>query len=237
MRDRIKENGSGVLWNILRRYTLLLTPFAPFTAESVWKRLECDEQHPLQVIMPAVEMDKSGYATDVTRMLTAIEKVRQLRDLKGISAKKPIMCAELDMVPLEGDCLDIFMTETNIMNVIWNMDRCNVNCEETEEVINEYILRLMKREVYNKRKEWGLKITDKTSFTLSGNSLSKFAHKNMGRMEEMFGEYNGPILHKFGDVELQLVCGNVSVEGTIYLYKHGIQVQKFQSWVDRGKNG
>ena len=178
MRDIIRENGSGILWNVLEIFTRILTPFAPFTAVSIYNELGF-ETHPLQTSWPV--MDKVVYdKTNVDKIMELIESVRCLRDKAKITIKKPIAQVYLNIEEIKNDDLvQLFIKETNVMNIVWGTEEVKLDIQETPEIINEYKLRLVNRAVCNLRKQAGLIQSDYVEFELKGNNFLAFVAKNV----------------------------------------------------------
>jgi valyl-tRNA synthetase len=220
MRDHIRENGSGILWNVLATFTKILTPFAPFMTESINKELENDI-HPLQMDWPVVD---NSYITQydgtlINTMLDLIENVRQLRDKARITIKKPITHVHLNIPEINNDdIVQLFMKETNVMNVVWGSDHIHIAHEDTPEVINEYMLRMVNREVCNLRKRLGLIQADKVDFRIEGVGFMEFVGKNRVFFDKLFGT-----LPDSWDESKLLGYTNITVDGIrdgiVYIYR------------------
>lgn len=216
MRDTIRENGSGVLWNVLEIFTRILTPFAPFTSFDIYKELGFEE-HPLQSKWPVMEVVMYD-STDVDKMMELIETVRQLRDKAKVTIKKPIAQVYLNINEVKNDDLiQLFVKETNVMDIIWNSEEVKIDTQETPEIINEYKCRLVNRAVCNLRKQVGLIQSDYVEFELKGEKFLEFVGKNTDFFNKLC-----PVWY-LGDDKSRL--GSVSIgidgieDGEVILYK------------------
>jgi len=209
MRDNIRENGSGVLWNVLRVFTLILTPFAPFTAEEMYKQLftETDYIHPLQEEWPDLKpiiYDNS----EINSTMDLIEVVRQLRDKAKISIKKPVVQVYLNIDEIKNeDLLQLFIKETNVMSIEWNSAEIRLDTTENSEVVNSYKLRLVNRIVCNLRKELGLVQSDYVEFIVKGDKFINFIDNNRQFFDKLF-----PVYYNNSDAKLLGSC-QIKIDG------------------------
>jgi isoleucyl-tRNA synthetase len=216
MRDTIRENGSGVLWNVLEIFTLILTPFAPFTASDIYRELGFEE-HPLQSKWPVMEVVMYD-SSDVDKMMDLIETVRQLRDKARVTIKKPIAQVYLNIEEVKNDDLiQLFIKETNVMDIVWNSEEVKIDTQETPEIINEYKCRLVNRAICNLRKQVGLIQSDYVEFELKGQKFLEFVANNTDFFSKLC-----PVWY-LGDDKSRL--GSVSIgidgieDGEVILYK------------------
>jgi isoleucyl-tRNA synthetase len=184
-RTHIRQHGSGILWNVVRIFTQLLTPFAPFMAADVWSMLGehakgtqnlitppicvdlfSEHAHPLQSPWPTYN---TQYDTEVTYMFELIERVRLMREKDRIPSKKPLQRLYVNHPRLTEDLMDAFQIEVNVMDIVWDSPAKEPYYEhnDTPQVLRDYTLRLMNREICNARKGWGLKQFDKTVYTFA----------------------------------------------------------------------
>ena len=219
MRDTIRENGSGVLWNVLQTFTLILTPFAPFMAEEMHKQLYVENEyiHPLQCKWP--DLKSIVYdSVSINTTMNLIDIVRQMRDKAKVSIKKPIAQVFLDIDEIKNDdLLQLFIKETNVMNIIWNANEVSIDTTENSEIINAYKLRLVNRIVCNLRKELGLIQSDYVEFVVKGDKFIKFIENNREFFEKLF-----PVYYNGGEAKLLGNCG-ITVDGVedgeVFIYK------------------
>jgi isoleucyl-tRNA synthetase len=182
MRDAIRENGSGILYTVLRTYTKLLVPFVPFLATNK----DLDLENPLAEAWPCFTEDSSHWE-EVERMFSLIDEIRKMRDKEKLSLRKPIAKVCIPGTPLtQEEYLQILQAETNVMELEWNSTTLTLVKEETPEILKEYTKRLIKREIYNLRKEVGLTKGDKVYYKISGDKFLSFLEENKEFRDEIF---------------------------------------------------
>lgn len=219
MRDNIRENGSGVLWNVLQTFTLILTPFAPFMAEEMYKELnfEGESIHPIQESYP--DLRPIFYDnTSINTTMDLIEVVRQLRDKAKVSIKKPIAQVNLNIDEIKNDdLLQLFIKETNVMNITWNAKDVSIDTTENPEIINAYKLRLVNRLVCNLRKELGLVQSDYVEFRVKGDKFLNFIDNNREFFDKLF-----PIYYIDSDTKILGSC-HITIDGIedgeVFIYR------------------
>lgn len=203
-RTHIRQHGSGILWNVVRIFTQLLTPFVPFMAEEVWHMLGC-KGHPLQCEWPTLE--GHTYTTEVTYMFELIDKVRMMRDKDRFPFKKPIQYLYVNVPQFTDDLLEAFQTEVNVMDIVWNATHVYYEHNDTPEVLTNYTLRQINREICNTRKSWGLKQFDKTTYTfVIEEKYMKFFEDNREYIETHLGivAYDTSGRPCLGDINISL---------------------------------
>lgn len=218
-RDVIRENGSGVLWNVIDIFTRILTPFAPFTASTVYLEMGM-EIHPLQTEWPQQANLFDTYDnSEVVKTLEMIENVRQLRDKAKITIKKPIAQVYLNIKEINNDDLiQLFIKETNVMNIVWDSAELKLDTQETPEIINEYKMRLVNRLVCNLRKQVGLIQSDYVEFELRGQKFMDFVDNNPQFFTKLF-----PIMYNSETGKSRLGSAAITIDGIedgeVILYK------------------
>jgi valyl-tRNA synthetase len=216
MRDTIRENGSGIIYTVLRSYTKLLVPFVPFLATNN----DLDLENPLSEAWPSYSEESENPSNnweEVERMFSLIDEIRKMRDKEKISLRKPIAKVCIPGLPLtQEEYLQILQTETNVMELEWNSITLTLVKEETPEILKEYTKRLIKREIYNLRKEVGLTKGDKVYYKISGEKFLTFLEENKEFRDEIFEDSDSLGERQFSK-EKQLTIEGVN-DGIVGIY-------------------
>ena len=108
------------------------------------------------------------------------------------------------MPQFTDDLLDAFQTEVNVMDIVWDAADVHYEHNDTPEVMRDYTLRMVNREICNVRKSWGLKQFDKTTYTFSiDDAYMEFFEANRAYIETHLGTV-AVGQHRLGEINIAL---------------------------------
>lgn len=167
-RDRLRNSpeSKAVLGYALKRYSLLMAPFAPFMAERIYQNLPhtLDSIH-LELWPEAAEsrVDEE-LESSMQLVMQIVEKGHAKRKEAGIRLRQPLASLTID-ADLSDELQALVQDELNIKQVIVGKE-FRLDTKLTKELEEEGRARDLMRDIQGARKKLGLVPTDLVSVTL-----------------------------------------------------------------------
>jgi isoleucyl-tRNA synthetase len=175
-RDRMKEGDTEAkqtMYVVLKTVTQLLAPFAPFTAEDMWRRLktESDEESVHLSVWPTTSsFDESLIvAMETTREICTIGNA--LRKKENIPVRQPLQSLTVANLTLTDAYLELIKEELNLKEVR-SGEETALDTTITPELKAEGNYRELIRAVQDLRKAQGLQPGDVIAVTISSEAES-----------------------------------------------------------------
>lgn len=146
----------------------LLAPLAPFIAESIWQGIESRESIHLASWPEEIPIDEQLLA-DMARTRELASRAHEEREKAGIKIRQPLAELAIPQHPvLPKEFLDVLRDEVNVKTVWPSLEEDVVVLDTilTPELREEGTLRSLVRRVQEWRKQEGLTIADRPSYTL-----------------------------------------------------------------------
>lgn len=179
-----KEDSLYVYFTVLKDFTILMAPFVPFFAETVFKKLKLKElTHTTSVhylLLPkqrdlTKEESKLLVSMDEARKIN--EKIHALRKEAGIPLRQPLSKAEVTNFVDLSDVLDeyfieVFLDELNLKSIKIKTDKnakeikAILDIKITPELKQEGEMRDIVRRIQEERKKIGTKLDEMVKVTL-----------------------------------------------------------------------
>ena len=167
-RERLRTNveSQGVLTYALRKYCLLMAPFAPFMAERIYQNLPGSLDSVHLELWPTVrdEFISSDLESGMEIVMQIVEKGHAERKLKSIRLRQPLSTLTLTTPGVISDDIQALIKEELNVKKVKNLigDELNVELDTnlTKELENEGIARDLMRDIQGARKKQGLSPSD-----------------------------------------------------------------------------
>ena len=171
-RDRIKDgdkDAKQTLYYILNRFSTVLAPFAPFTAEDLWQRLPPKDGYS-EILSVHMCAWPSGLEVHNQEILTDMETLRQLvtlgleaRQKAGIKVRQPLQSLKVKSLKLEEAYIEILKDELNVKEIVEDTtleQEVLLDIHITAELRREGQYRELVRAIQDMRKKAGLNPSD-----------------------------------------------------------------------------
>ena len=197
-RERIKEGdkeAKQTLYFVLKTFTKIMAPFAPFTAEDIWLKLKNDPaKDGASNNAESVHLEKwpktqksifEIFTKKEVKILENMEVVRKVvtlgleaRQKAGIKVRQPLASLKLKVESrkLSSEYLDLIKDELNVKEIITDNSIANeveLDVKITEELKAECDCRELSRAVQDMRKKLGLTPSDIISLVLKTDDAGK----------------------------------------------------------------
>jgi isoleucyl-tRNA synthetase len=150
---------------VLMTLSCLMAPLTPFVAESMYQGLQGENESVHLETWPTPHNVDEALLTEMTKVRLAASEGLQLRERAGVKIRQPLARFETTIsLPEWG--YGVVASEVNIKEVI-TAPEASLDTELTDELREEGILRTLIRRVQEWRKESGLTIADRPSYTLT----------------------------------------------------------------------
>ncbi len=174
-RDSDREAVS-TLYYVLYKLSLLLAPFTPFLAESLYLELGGKEESVhLEDFPEAGKIDKK-LEERMERVRDIAAKALSLRAEAGIKTRQPLKKLTIKEKELDEDLLELIKEEVNVKEIVVG-EEFELNTKITKELEKEGQKREFLRNVKSLRKKMGLKAEDKASCLLT--TFSGISYKGL----------------------------------------------------------
>ncbi len=167
-RERLRTNkeSQGVLTYVLRKYCLLMAPFAPFMAERVYQNLPgaLDSVHLELWPTAKAEFISSELESSMEIVMEIVEKGHAERKLKNIRLRQPLSSLEItSSAKLSVEIINLIKEELNVKAV--NLKEgselaVSLDTTLTGELVDEGTARDLMRDIQGARKKQGLSPSD-----------------------------------------------------------------------------
>jgi isoleucyl-tRNA synthetase len=165
-RLRIRAESRAVLGYVLKRYCLLMAPFAPFMAERIYQNLPGSTDSVHLELWPI--FDKSAVSTkletDMETVMRIVEKGHATRKEAGIRLRQPLASLSIPQ-DLSPDLQAILAEELNIKVVLVGQEFV-LDTQLTPELEAEGTARDLMRDIQGARKKQGLNPSDSVAVEL-----------------------------------------------------------------------
>ena len=167
-RDRMKDGDVKALettrW-VLREFSNMLAPFAPFHAEWLWGRIRRDDDTASVHLSDWCTTHKFDLKTledmDVVRKL--ITKALEARRVTGMPVRQPFASVTFRHSELGVDVCDMIKDELNVKNIYFEPELdvdVRFDTQLTDDLVKEGKLRAIMRALQDARKKAGLNINE-----------------------------------------------------------------------------
>ena len=202
-RDRIKDGdreAKQTLYFVLKTFTKVLAPFAPFAGEDIWQKLknDTDVQSVHLCEWPKAEKINQKLVEDMKSIREVITLGLQQRQKQGVPVRQPLSTFFVKEIP-SVEFGEIIKDELNVRD-IQKGDEFILDTNITPELKLEGSYRELVRAVQDARKKTGLTPSDVITLTLSENAkeiVSKFEtemKKTVLANEINFAENDGSVV-------------------------------------------
>ena len=220
-RERLKDGDADAkrtLYRVLKNFTLLMAPLAPFAAEDIWQKIKTntDVESVHLALWPTLVLTENSTEDFVTlSIIKQMDSVRQIvragleaRQKVGIKVRQPLqsitvsayMLGEKD-IELGEEYFEIIKDELNIKEIIASHDTETVQLDTTitPELKREGQYRELVRAIQDLRKTTGLMPEDRIVLTITTDTVgqelvNQFMNdlkKTVGASEVVFGKTEG----------------------------------------------
>lgn len=160
-RDRLRANSESqvVLTYALRRYCLLMAPFAPFMAERIYQNLPgaLDSIHLELWPSPNSDYLDPPLESAMETVMQIVEKGHAARKLAGIRLRQPLASITIEQ-DLPAELRKLLADELNVKSILTGPFSLDTNL--TPELIEEGTARDLMRDIQGERKKLGLSPSD-----------------------------------------------------------------------------
>ncbi len=183
-RSRERAGALVVLPQVLKETAKLMAPFAPFTAEWLYRELRFDNE-PISVHLadwPAVEIKSESYNVELLANMAKarqiVEQALALRQQAGVKVRQPLGRLTIN-IDLPKELQQIIADEVNVKNIVVDTTLPQIDLDQnlTPELMTEGEMREFTRQVQEWRKVQGYTPQDLITLTVhtdkAGQSLIK----------------------------------------------------------------
>jgi isoleucyl-tRNA synthetase len=195
-RERIKEGdkeAKQTLYFVLKTFTKIMAPFAPFSAEDIWLKLKNDPRHGgASNDAKSVHLEKwpktqksifEVFTKKEVKILENMEVVRKIvtlgleaRQKAGIKVRQPLNQLKIRNYKLGIEYTELIKDELNVKELVEDENlegEVLLDTEITEELKAECDCRELSRAVQDMRKKLGLTPSDVISLVLKTDDAGK----------------------------------------------------------------
>lgn len=177
-RDRLKDGeaeAKKTLYYVLKQVSVLMAPFAPFSAEDVWQKLKLsnDTESVHLVSWPEVKDVDEEVLKDMKTTRELVTAGLEQRQKAGIKVRQPLSTLEV-AEKLSTEYLELIKEEVNVKEVGVGKE-ISINTEITPELKKEGDYREFLRSVQGLRKDLDLSPEDMVSITIPENQKEVIA--------------------------------------------------------------
>lgn len=160
-RDRLRSNSESqnVLGFVLKRYCLLMAPFAPFMSERIYQSLPAALDSVHLELWPETKEEYISHTleTEMEKAMTIVEQGHAARKLANIRLRQPLVALSTPGV-ISPDMQEIIKDELNVKLILTGQFALDTNL--TPELIAEGTARDVMRDIQGARKKLGLNPSD-----------------------------------------------------------------------------
>jgi len=159
------------LYDALRTVTALMAPFAPFTADAIYRNLSEQKSVHLAEFPEPTSAPDAQVEADMLRARQAVESGRAARDAARIKVRQPLASLALPGDPLPEDIAVIVRDELNVKSITFGAPRVELDTEITEDLKLEGLAREVVRIIQDRRKKQGLNVEDRIDTRYDADGL------------------------------------------------------------------
>jgi len=182
-RDRVKGDDESdkqfalaTQKHVLGTVTKLLAPITPFIAESVYQGVEGERESVHLAAWPAAHAVDAALLANMQTIRELASFGLQAREQAGIKVRQPLARLKAKSIPQDVALLAVLGEELNVKEIVEDATletAVVLDTELTAELREEGTLRTLIRRVQEWRKEQGLTIADRPSYTLAVSAEEK----------------------------------------------------------------
>ena len=159
--DSDKAAAYQTLYEALRTTALLMAPFAPFTADAIYRNLSDDRSVHLADFPGTVGAEDSEVEANMTRARHAVESGLAARDAARLKVRQPLASIALPGDELPEEIAAIIRDELNVKAVTFGATDVRLETEITEPLKLEGLAREVVRVIQDRRKRMGFNVEDR----------------------------------------------------------------------------
>ena len=174
-KDGDKE-AKATLYFVLKNFAKLLAPFAPFSAEDIWKKLKTDSDEesvhlsewPTQVESRKLKVE--SIIVEMQNVRSIVNVALKERQKAGVAVRQPLNTLKVKSEKLKDEYVEILKDELNVKNVEFVDEMENeveLDFEITPQLKKEGDYRELLRAVQDMRKRDGLMPSDVVTLGVS----------------------------------------------------------------------
>jgi len=169
--DRDKLAAYQTLYETLRTVSALMAPFAPFTADAIYRNLSEDRSVHLADFPESVGAEDAQVEADMARARQAVEAGLAARDAARQKVRQPLASIAIPGEPLPEDIAGIVRDELNVKSITFGAEKVELDTVITEELKLEGLAREVVRIVQDRRKKLGLNVEDRIDTRYEADGL------------------------------------------------------------------
>lgn len=174
-RDRLKDgdvSAKQTLYFVMKEFSKLLAPFAPFSAEDIWQTLKNGEdQESVHLAMwPKTKKEDSEILESMSKTRELVTAGLEARQKAGIKVRQPLVSLTVNQ-KLANEYLELIKDEVNVKEVLVG-ESLALDTNITEELQREGDFREFLRSVQELRKAENLLPSDMVNISIPENQKS-----------------------------------------------------------------
>jgi isoleucyl-tRNA synthetase len=159
--DRDKLAAYQTLYEALRTVAALMAPFAPFTADAIYRNLSEGSSVHLADFPETVGAEDAEVEAQMTRARQAVEAGLAARDAARLKVRQPLAGIALPGDELPEDVAAIIRDELNVKSVTFGAPEVRLDTEITEPLKLEGLAREIVRVIQDRRKKLAFNVEDR----------------------------------------------------------------------------
>jgi len=169
--DRDKLAAYQTLYEALSTVAALMAPFAPFTADAIYRNLSDDRSVHLSDFPETVGAEDAQVEADMARARQAVEAGLAARDAARLKVRQPLAGIALPGDQLPEDIVAIIRDELNVKRVTFGAPEARLDTEITEPLKLEGLAREVVRVIQDRRKRLGFNVEDRIDTRYDADGL------------------------------------------------------------------
>jgi len=170
--DRDKLAAYQTLYETLGTVSALMAPFAPFTADAIYRNLSDDRSVHLADFPESVGAEDARVEADMARARQAVEAGLAARDAARLKVRQPLASIAIPGDPLPEDIAAIVRDELNVKSITFGAEKVQLDTVITEELKLEGLAREVVRIIQDRRKKLGLNVEDRIDTRYEADGLT-----------------------------------------------------------------
>src|SRR5438034_512423 len=159
--DSDKLAAYQTLYDALRTVAALMAPFAPFTADAIFRNLGDGTSVHLADFPETVGVEDAQVEADMARARQAVEAGLAARDAARLKVRQPLASIALPGDPLPEEIVAIVRDELNVKSVTFGAPEVQLDTQITEALKLEGLAREVVRKIQDLRKRFDFNVEDR----------------------------------------------------------------------------